>query len=544
MKSGFRLSMAWLHTWVGLWFSWLLFAVFLTGSLAVFSDPITHWMTPEHQEAEARAAQQETAPVDRARRLDLAVDYMARNHAGAGMWEIWPVDRGHENGLSAYWFDQNGQYASAELDPLTGAELDDHHDDEGRATMGGTHFVNFHYTLHDARLGLWVVAFATMAMLVALISGVVTHKRIFKDFFTFRTRKGQRSWLDAHNAVAVLTLPFQFMIAYTGIMISSAQLMPAPIAAHYGAGMEATRLYLAELTGEDKPVRTGTALAMPALEPIVARAEQMIGQTARAIVINNPEDSSMRIAVYGWNEDADTFRRISATTGMAEFSAATGELLRMRPAGGVNGGAPSLVRQVMADLHMAQFGGLAIKWLYFLCGMAGAAMMGTGAVLFMVKRRAKHGNEFGAATARMYRLIEGLNVAALAGLGIACIGYFWANRLLPVALENRALWELRCFFLIWALTLAHAWLCAPRRAWIMQLGLLAALCLLLPVASFLMLGDHPVAQIARGDWESAGVELTAIAFGVLCGWAAIRLCRQPLSAPPQRKTRANQEAAA
>ncbi|MNT49584.1 hypothetical protein D3C72_1864470 [compost metagenome] len=129
-------------------------------------------------------------------------------------------------------------------------------------------------------------------------------------------------------------------------------------------------------------------------------------------------------------------------------------------------------------------------------------------------------------------------------MGIACIGYFWANRLLPVALENRALWELRCFFLIWALTLAHAWLCAPRRAWIMQLGLLAALCLLLPVASFLMLGDHPVAQIARGDWESAGVELTAIAFGVLCGWAAIRLCRQPLSAPPQRKTRANQEAAA
>jgi photosystem II stability/assembly factor-like uncharacterized protein len=26
--------MAWLHTWVGLWFSWLLFAVFLTGTLA------------------------------------------------------------------------------------------------------------------------------------------------------------------------------------------------------------------------------------------------------------------------------------------------------------------------------------------------------------------------------------------------------------------------------------------------------------------------------------------------------------------------------
>ena len=536
--------MAWLHTWVGLWFSWLLFAVFLTGSLAVFSEPITHWMTPEHHAAEALAAQQESAPVDRARRFDLAVDYMRQKHPGAEMWEIWPVNRLHENSLSVYWFDQNGQYAEAELNPATGAEMDDHHDEEGRATMGGTHFVDFHYMLHESRFGLWIVAFATMAMLVALISGVVTHKRIFKDFFTFRAKKGQRSWLDAHNAVAVLTLPFQFMIAYTGIVISSAALMPAPVAAHYGAGMEGTRLYLAEMQGEVKAQRTGLPLAVPKLEPIVAQAEALIGQTARAIVINNPEDSSMRIAVYGWNEDRDTFHNISATTGMAEFLGATGELLRSRPAGGVNGGAPAQARQVMGDLHMAHFGGLALQWLYFICGLAGAAMMATGAVLFMVKRRAKAGGEFGAATARMYRLFEGLNVAALAGLAVACVGYFWANRLLPVALENRVLWELRGFFGIWALMLALAWLCRPRQAWITQLGLLAALCLLLPLMSFMTLGDHVFAQIGRGDWESASVELTALAFGVLSAWAAIRLWKKPLPAPAQRIPRANPEIAA
>ncbi|MGE8688371.1 MAG: PepSY-associated TM helix domain-containing protein [Achromobacter sp.] len=535
--------MAWLHTWVGLWFSWLLFAVFLTGSLAVFSEPITHWMTPEHHEAEALAAQQEGAPVDRARRLELAVDYMARHHAGEGMWEIWPVNRSHGNGLTAYWFDKNGMYADAELDPATGAELDEHHEEEGRATLGGQHFVDFHYTLHDAGLGLWIVAFATMAMLVALITGVVTHKRIFKDFFTFRAGKGQRSWLDAHNAVAVLTLPFQFMIAYTGIVISSSTLMPAPIAATYGAGPEAFRHYLMEMEGEEKLARSGVAQAMPALEPIVAHGERLMGQTARAIVIRNPEDSSMRIGVYGWNEDADTFRNISATTGMAEFSA-SGELLRLRPSGDVLGGAPALTRQVMGDLHMAKFGGLAIQWLYFICGLAGAAIMGTGAVLFMVKRRAKLGGEFGGATARVYRLIEGLNVAALAGLSIACIGYFWANRLLPVGLENRAAWELRCFFLVWALTLAHAWLCSPRRAWITQLAVLSALCLLLPLLSYATLGDHPYAQIARGDWESAGVELSAIAFGVLSGWAALRLWKRPASAQPQRKSRSNERAAA
>ncbi|MGY6271537.1 PepSY-associated TM helix domain-containing protein [Achromobacter denitrificans] len=534
--------MAWLHTWAGLWFSWLLFAVFLTGSLAVFSEPITHWMTPEHHEAQAPAAQAEAAPADRARRFEVAVGYMSREHAGAGMWEIWPVDRYHDNGLTTYWFDQNGLYADAELDPATGAELEEPHA-QGRATFGGSHFVDFHYTLHDAGLGLWIVAFASMAMLVALISGVATHRRIFKDFFTFRAGKGQRSWLDGHNAVAVLTLPFQFMIAYTGIVMSSASLMPAPIAAAYGPGPQAVRAYLAELEGEQRLARSGTAQAVPALEPIVARAEGLIGQSARAIVIRNPEDSSMRIGVYGWNEEANTFRTISATTGMAEFSA-NGELLRLRPAGGVLGGAPSLARQAMGDLHMAKFGGLAVQWLYFICGLAGAAMMGTGAVLFMVKRRARHGNEFGCATGRIYRLIEGLNVAALAGLAIACASYFWANRLLPVALQDRAAWELRCFFLVWALALAHAWLCSPRRAWITQLGLLSALCLLLPLLSFATVGDHPYAQIARGDWESAGVELAALAFGVLSGWAALRMRKRPALAPFQRGSRANDEAAA
>jgi uncharacterized iron-regulated membrane protein len=544
LKSGFRLSMAWLHTWVGLWFSWLLFAVFLTGTLAVFSEAITHWMTPEHHAAEARDAQQTLAPVNRERRLELAVQYMSRHHAGAGMWEIWPVDRFHDNGLVAYWFDKNGQYADAELDPDTGQALAEDSHGAARATIGGTHFVDFHYTLHTDPVGLWIVAFAAMAMLVAMVSGVVTHKRIFKDFFTFRVKKGQRSWLDAHNATAVLTLPFQFMIVYTGIVISSVTLMPAPMVAAYGSGTQASRQYLAELMGEDKPAPTGTPLAMPALEPLVARAEQMIGQSARAIVINNPEDGAMRIGVYGWNEDADTYRSISNTTGMVEFSGATGEVLRMRPPGGVHGGSASLTRQVMSDLHMVKFGGAAMKWLYFLCGLAGAAMMGTGAVLFMVKRRAKMGNEFGAATARVYRLIEGLNVAALAGLAIACIAYLWANRLLPVSLPQRAGWEVRVFFIVWALTLAHAWLCTPRRAWIGQLGLLAALCLLLPVLSLVTLGDHPLAQIGRGDWESAGVELTAMATGLAAGWAAIRLRNSPLSAPPPRKTRAQQEAAA
>ena len=43
-KEGLRQSMAWLHTWGGLACGWLLCAIFLSGSLSVFRQPITRWM--------------------------------------------------------------------------------------------------------------------------------------------------------------------------------------------------------------------------------------------------------------------------------------------------------------------------------------------------------------------------------------------------------------------------------------------------------------------------------------------------------------------
>ena len=72
----------------------------------------------------------------------------------------------------------------------------------------------------------YLVGFCAMFMLVAIITGVITHKKIFADFFTFRWGKGQRSWLDAHAALSVLGLPFHFMITYSGLVMLVLLYMP------------------------------------------------------------------------------------------------------------------------------------------------------------------------------------------------------------------------------------------------------------------------------------------------------------------------------
>jgi len=529
-QGSFRQAHAWLHTWCGLWFSWLLFAVFLTGTLAVFEEPITHWMTPEHHAQEqAAAADRSVEPAadgaSLSQRLAWATAYMETQHPGAGMWELWPADAEGAGELRVYWFDADGQYAAADLDASTGEPVIRKPGQQARKTMGGHHFVDFHYELHAGRLGLWIIGAAAMVMLVALVSGVITHRRIFKDFFTFRVRKGQRSWLDAHNAVAVLTLPFQFMIAYTGIAISGLALMPAGVHAYFGTEAEDARTFFSALNESDKPLRSGQSMAVPALEPFVLRGQALMGQPVRAVVIDHPGDAAARIGVYGWNDAVSVSQRLSSTSGMAMFSAATGDVLQVRQPGNADGGTAMLAQSVMAGLHMVTFGGWALKWVYFVCGLAGSAMMATGAILFMVKRRGKHLGEFGGATARVYRMIEGLNVAAIAGLAVACVGFLWANRLIPAGLNHRDDWELVAFFAVWLLSLLHALIRQPSAAWCEQLGALAVLCLLLPVLNLVTTGEHLLAQIMHADWESAGVELFVVAVGI-CALGALRSLRQ------------------
>src|SRR3546814_1216143 len=88
-------------------------------------------------------------------------------------------------------------------------------------------------TLFRSYTARWLVGIAAMAMLVAILSGIVTHKKILADFFLLRFGKGQRSWLDAHNASSVLFLPFILMITYTGLVSLATHYMPWGIAANY-----------------------------------------------------------------------------------------------------------------------------------------------------------------------------------------------------------------------------------------------------------------------------------------------------------------------
>lgn len=515
MKEGFRQAMAWLHTWAGLIFGWLLFAIFLTGTLSYFKDEITHWMQPEVQ----------AHPLDDARSLAAAQTYLQQQAPNAARWFInLPTSR--EPGLSVMWQDKvdpgkRGNFVEKIIDPVSGQQV------QARESMGGEFFYRFHFQLQmPYPWGRWLSTIAAMVMFVALISGIITHKKIFKDFFTFRPRKGQRSWLDGHNAVGVLVLPFHLMITYSSLVIFMSMVMPASILASYGND---TRAFFNDVF---PATDNAPALGQPGqLLPLGPMYEQACGQWAGGhvgrLVVNNPSDANASVNVFRAGSD----RVVHDFGSTVSFNGTTGELLRVSGEQSL----PAAIGGSFYGLHMGHFAGPVLRWLYFICGLAGTAMIGTGLVMWLGKRSLKH-----AKTGVMpfeLRLVAVLNIASMSGLMIAIAVFFWANRVLPASFAGRSGWEVQAFFIAWGLSVLHAIVRQGRRGWVEQLSMGALLFIGVPVLNALTTTQHLGVSLANGDWAMASVDLTCLGSGVFLAWAAWKMQHRRVAQPKAERAR-------
>ena len=512
---GIRQSMSGLHTWAGLLLGWVLYAMFLTGTVSYFKDELSQWTRPEL----ARLSQ---VP-DQAAVAQRITDELGNVAAGSSQWSIRLPD-GRSNSVYAFWRTRGqGQraFGEANFDPATGQKV------SARETQGGEFFFRFHFQLHYMPVvwGRWIAGIAAMFMLVAIISGVITHKKIFVDFFTFRWGKGQRSWLEAHNALSVFGLPFHFMITYTGLVTLMALYMPWGEHAAFKTPAERQQM-TAELSVFIQPGKpSGQKAPLASVEDMVRQAQERWGKdNVGRVTFVHPGDAAARVAVARGEAG-----RVSMSPQYMEFEGITGKLLNVRD----SVGAAAETRGVLYALHLGRFSDTQTRWLYFLVSFMGTAMVGTGLVMWTVKRRSRLRDperpHFG------FRLVERLNIASIAGLSIAMTAFLWANRVLPHPMEARADWEIHAFFAVWALTLLHAMLRPAKAAWIEQLWTAAALLFLLPALNALTTQRPLWHSLAQGDWVFAGIDIMCWALALLHVVLAVRTARNQAVLQSNRK---------
>jgi len=515
------------------------------GTASYVDDEITRWMQPELPLAAKVQRNDDAHMIDQA---------LTRLQTVAPHAKSWTVTLPHralkprtEQGLSISWEEMptrgnlSGRRGSENLDALSGTFKQEI---EPRSTGGGRTLYRMHYALHylSGSVGIKIVGICTMLMLLAVVTGVVTHKKIFRDFFTFRPGKGQRSWMDAHNVVSVMSLPFFLMITYTGLVFFAITYLPIGRAVIYDHANLPVRQYSAELReqgGEFVPVATPPV----SLAKLVSRVEADWGKgQVASLQLVHPKGQTPYIDVRpvgasGVNNYDPEIARFSALDGTALTYTPRNTTVR--------------TQNTLYALHEGNFASWPLRWMYVISGLLGCAVIGTGLVLWTVKRRTQHQQRVlkhpvDSFTTRLnaggLRLVEVLNAATIAGLPLGVAGYFWANRLLALNIAERASWEVNTLFLLWGLALLYASIRPLKHAWLTLLYLTAAAYGLIPVLNALTTNRHLAVTLAQGDWGLAGFDLSMLGLAATFFYIAIKLKRKwqavevnrPTTRPAQR----------
>lgn len=543
MKETFRQSMVWLHTWFGLWLGFVLMAVFFFGTLSVFDREIDRWAMPDTRFEPQPMASYDTIltrvfPHVEAEEHELAD---ARRRVGALPEQLQPVGWGAYTTHRDPVLDVFVEYAvpnpddpfdhvhgHVTVDPRNGAILP--HD---RLKVGSEFFYPMHYSLHIGwrQLGTWFVGLAALVMLVALISGVVIHRRLFRELFTFRRHKQtQRRVLDLHNLTGVVALPFHFIFALSGLTIFAFMYLPVGETvlakpAHSYLMEETTRRGLPFLpAGEPAPIASVDDMVVEAKR---RWAERGLPGEVGFLWVTHPGDSNSFVSIFRAGSD-----RVALVGQGIHFDATSGEVLYEEPPPSAIMGA----NEFLTGLHLQHFEHWPLRWLYVFGGLAGCVCIATGFIFFVTKRK-RHLQD-----TTLIRWVDALAVTTVTGMITATVALLVVNRLLPGDLADRGGWEAVAFWLVWLLALLHAgWrsattghLLSLSPAWREQCWAIAFLAVAAVLLNWLSTGDHLLRTVLTAPyWPVAGVDLALLLTGLTAARVACRLGRRERALQPQ-----------
>ena len=489
MKPDFRKCMIWLHTYSGLLIGWLLFAIFVTGTLSYFNPEISQWMKPELGSNKSSD-----------KLLNQSLTLLNKQSNDSERWQInLPTQRNNQFVIS--WYipsEKRAKRFSKVLDSETYKEI------TVRDSNGGNFFRTFHYTLEMRQFGgRYIAGIAAMVMLIGVFTGIFTHRRFFKDFFTLRLNKLIRTLTDTHAVMGVITIPYCFVICFSALLIYISIYVPFSAQHHYDNGYRD----LNKLVSTSLPKIINSNIAVEPIKdlmPIVNTVKNHWPEESsiKSIVYERPFDSNGRIIVY-----RNPLISLSNKEEAIAFNAQSGEQLAPIKSERI----ARKIRRIFYGLHEAHFATPMLRWLLFFMGVASCILIASGLIIWLKKRLDKvKKRHFG------HLLVERLNIAGIAGLLLAITSYFYANRIIPINIESRAELEVSAFLIVWLICLIYSFLRPALKAWT-DIMLVTGLALsLLPVVDFLIEKNWLINALENQNMAYIGFNLALLISGGVC----------------------------
>ncbi|MCL1078793.1 PepSY domain-containing protein [Parashewanella spongiae] len=489
MKGNFRRSMIWLHTYSGLLLSWLVFTVFVTGTLSYYAEELNVWMQPERlQQQNARDP------------INLAVSTLKQEGAGA---EKWSINLGslRDQKLQISWQLPGQSRRQQQRQTLSESEV------ESRDTVGGDFFVHFHYALELRDYGgRYLSGIAAFIMLVGVFSGIFTHRRFFKDFFSLRWKNIKRGLTDVHAIMGIVTIPFCFMICASALLFYLSMYVPTSANLHYDKGYR-------ELSQQVSPK---SFIKAPSGEPSAPISD--ISAIITQVNERWSEPNSVSFISYQYPYDKNGYlvfyrnksQALSRQSETLTFDATSQQLIHSTEPARI----PKQISYIFLGLHEAKFAPNGLRFMLFLLGVFSCALIATGSILWLNQRIASNKMHLGS------KMVAWLNQSVLGGLAVAIMSLFYANRILPTDMIEREATELSVFFGSWLITaVVAAWL-RSTHWWSRFLFLIGAGFLLLPLIDLLLPSHYLLAAITSENWQYLGVSLGFMVVGIGTLWLA------------------------
>jgi uncharacterized iron-regulated membrane protein len=498
------------HTWTGLIAGMALFIAFYAGAVTVFKEPLARWASPPTIGVNAVSLEQSH---------DLIKQTLASYPQAAN--EFFIHLQAAEN-LPARMQWKISEEGADEHDNLSQSHYIATLDVDGAAVVNEiqpSQLVEFIDVLHrvvglpfDTEYNRWIMGIIAVLYSLALLSGlIVLLPTLTKDFFAMRLGKNlKRMWLDAHNVVGIVSLPFHLMIALTavgfayhdGIYVTQNKVIhDGKLASAFRSGLPApdpSPKDLSTLLAPTDLVQRTLALS-PEFEPTMLQYARLTGPMPMVRV---------------WGRDQhDVGPR--AWGGFAVLNPYTGKVLSTDYLPNLQGTAFKAVSTIFS-LHFVTFGGILEKWVYFLLAIAGAWLFYSGNILWIETRRRKQRRN--AATPKQRRNTQ-LMASATVGVSLGCICGISASimmaKWLTGVVANLTAWHQGIYYLIFFVCISWAFLRGAARSVVHLLWLAGVLTLAIPLTSLVAWAFPALGMWAHLSLDTLSVDFTAL-IAALC----------------------------
>lgn len=350
------------HSALGLAFAALIYLVCFSGSIAVFTQEFTRWEQPAGpvlRDASPQAA-------DRAFRQALAHNPKAHD-------VLVQMPEAARPRLTAHLDDAKGAERTF-IAGATGALA-------GELKTPWTEFqADLHTVLHLPRAwGGFIVGLTGVALLSSLVSGVLSHPRVFKDAFAFRWGGSKRlQEADLHNRISVWGLPFHLVVSLTGAFLGLTVIIVGvlALATFKGDTAKAYALFAGPRVADDpRPAPVlDLAKAVTTLKAVQPEARP------NYLYVEHPGERGQHVSI-----NATTPGRLSR----GETYVIDGQGRLLGAVGYETGNLGLKVLSSLTPLHFGWFGGWPVKVAYLLLGLGLTSVTSSGVAIWLARRRDK-----------------------------------------------------------------------------------------------------------------------------------------------------------